>query len=135
LGQSTLIEIIFIVGPLVVALFVGLASLLFLRSPALRGWRIESRTTHSLLGPLANRGFVRLVAIVRAYGSRGWHAPLARQFAAALALTAVGLAVLAVRWEPWTLTAPPERLTEAFAWTTSALLAGVEIGLAAGGYC
>jgi hypothetical protein len=29
-----------------------------------------------------------------AYGSRAWHFPLARQFAAALALTAVGLAVL-----------------------------------------
>ena len=92
-----------------------------------------------------------------AYGSRGWHSPLARQFAAALALTAFGLAVLAVRWEPWTLAAwsviagiaiapaliiqsmlvtkaaRPEHSTEAFTWTTSALLAGVGIGLAAGG--
>ena len=29
--------------------------------------------------------------------------------------------------------APPEHATEAFTWTTSALLAGVGIGLAAGG--
>jgi predicted MFS family arabinose efflux permease len=92
-----------------------------------------------------------------AYGSREWHFPLARQFAASLALTALGLAVLAVGWAPWTLaawsviagiaiapaliiqsmlvtkTARPEHSTEAFTWTTSALLAGVGIGLAAGG--
>jgi predicted MFS family arabinose efflux permease len=83
--------------------------------------------------------------------------PLARQFAAALALTALGLAVLALRWEPWMLaalslvagvaiapalivqsmlvakTAQPEHSTEAFTWTTSALLGGVGIGLAGGG--
>lgn len=214
-AESVLIEIIFIVGPLVVALFVAFASpamavcfsagcgfagtLLFLRSPALRAWRIEGRTTHSLLGPLADRAFVRLVAVVLcfatafgfleigltayaiesgdaalagvllglmsagsalgglAYGGRGWHFPLARQFATALALTAVGLGVLALHWQPWTLaawsliagiaiapaliiqsmlvakTARPEHSTEAFTWTTSALLAGVGIGLAAGG--
>jgi len=213
--ESVLIEIIFIVGPLVVALFVAFASpavavwfsagcgfagtLLFLRSPALRTWRVETRTSGGLLGPLADRQFVRLVAIVLcfatafgfleigitayaieradaafagvllgvmsagsalgglAYGSRGWHFPLARQFAAALALTAIGLAALALRWDPWTLaawcviagiaiapaliiqsmlvtkTARPEHSTEAFTWTTSALLAGVGIGLATGG--
>ena len=214
-AESVLIEIIFIIGPLVVALLVAFVSaaaavsfaaacgfagtLLFLRSPALRTWRIERRTSRSLLGPLAQRRFVHLVAIVLcfasafgfleigitgyaleradaacagvllgimsagsalggiAYGSRGWHFPLARQFAAALALTAVGLAVLALRWEPWALAAwclfagvaiapaliiqsmlvtkaaPPEQATEAFTWTTSALLAGVGIGLALGG--
>jgi predicted MFS family arabinose efflux permease len=92
-----------------------------------------------------------------AYGSRGWHFPLARQFAAALALTALGLAVLSLRWQPSLFaalslvsgiaiapaliiqsmlvarTARPEHSTEAFTWTTSALLAGVGIGLAAGG--
>ena len=92
-----------------------------------------------------------------AYGSRGWHFPLARQFAVALALTAVGHAVLALRWEPWALaawclfagvaiapaliiqsmlvtkSAPAEQATEAFTWTTSALLAGVGIGLPLGG--
>ena len=79
-----------------------------------------------------------------AYGSRGWHFPLARQFAVALALTALGLAVLSLRWQPWlfatlsvvagiaiapaliiqsmlvTKTARPEHSTEAFTWTTSA---------------
>ena len=162
-AESVLIEIIFIIGPLVVALLVAFVSataavafaaacglagtLLFLRSPALRAWRIEPRTSRSLLGPLAQPSFVHLVAIVLcfasafgfleigitgyalhradaafagvllgimsagsalggiAYGSRGWHFPLARQFAAALALTAVGLAVLALRWEPWALAA------------------------------
>jgi MFS family permease len=214
-AESVLIEIIFIIGPLVVALLVAFVSaaaavafaaacgfagtLLFLRSPALRTWRIEPRASRSLLGPLSQRSFVHLVAIVLcfasafgfleigitgyaleradaafagvllgimsagsalggiAYGSRGWHFPLARQFAAALALTAVGLAVLALRWEPWALAAwclfagvaiapaliiqsmlvtkaaPPEQATEAFTWTTSALLAGVGIGLALGG--
>jgi len=92
-----------------------------------------------------------------AYGSRAWHLPLARQFAAALALTAAGLAVLAAPWQPWvfavwsllagvaiapaliiqsmlvTKTAATEHSTEAFTWTTSALLAGVGIGLAFGG--
>lgn len=214
-AESVLIEIIFILGPLLVALFVAAASpamavwfsaacgmggtLVFLRSPALRSWRIEARTSRSLLGPLEDREFVRLVAVVlcfatafgfleigltayaieRAnaayagvllgimsagsalgglvYGSRPWHIPLARQFAAALALTAGGLAVLALRWDPWALTAwsliagiaiapaliiqsmlvtktaRPEHSTEAFTWTTSALLAGVGIGLAGGG--
>lgn len=214
-AESVLIEIIFIVGPLVVALFVALATpamavwfsagcgfagtLLFLRSPALRGWRVERRSGAGLLGPLESPEFVRLVGIVLcfasafgflevgvtayaiersdtayagvllglisagsaigglAYGSRAWHFPLARQFAVALALMAVGLAVLSVPWGPgalaaWSLvagvamapaliiqsmlvarTARPEHSTEAFTWTTSALLAGVGIGLAAGG--
>jgi predicted MFS family arabinose efflux permease len=92
-----------------------------------------------------------------AYGSRAWHFPLARQFAAALALMGLGLAVLALRWSPWVFAAwcavagvamapaliiqsmlaariaRAEHATEAFTWTTSALLAGVGIGLAAGG--
>lgn len=213
--ESVLIEIIFIVGPLLVALFVALASatsavlfsaacglagtLLFLGSPALRAWRIETRTRRSLLGPLANRAFVHLVALVLCfatafgfleigitayaverkdaafagvllgvmsagsalggivYGGRGWHVPLGRQFSVALALTALGLGVLAIPWSPWafaawsalagiaiapaliiqsmlvTKTALPEHSTEAFTWVTSALLAGVGIGLALGG--
>jgi MFS family permease len=214
-AESVLIEIIFIVGPLLVALFVALASaasavlfsaacglagtLLFLGTPAVRNWRIEPRTRHSLLGPLVNRRFTHLVALVLcfatafgfleigitayaversdaafagvllgvmsagsalggiAYGSRGWHVPLGRQFAVALALTALGLGVLAIPWSPWTFaawsavagiaiapaliiqsmlvtkTAPAEHSTEAFTWTTSALLAGVGIGLGMGG--
>src|SRR5688572_14935450 len=214
-AEAILIEVIFILGPLLVALFVAAASpavavwfaaacglagtFVFLRSPALRQWHIEPRTSRALLGPLAERDFMVLVAVVLcfatafgfleigltayaieranaafagvllgimsagsalgglAYGSRAWHVPLARQFAAALALTALGLAILALRWDPWMLaalsliagvaiapalivqsmlvakTARPEHSTEAFTWTTSALLGGVGIGLAGGG--
>jgi MFS family permease len=214
-AESVLIETIFIVGPLLVALFVAYASaaaavwfaaacglvgtLVFLRSPALRAWHIEPRTLPGVLGPLGERQFPVLVGVVLcfssafgfmeigvaayatesgnaalagvllgvmsagsalgglAYGSRGWHLPLARQFATALALMSAGLAVLALRWEPWPFAAwcalsgiamapgliiqsmlvakiaRPEHSTEAFTWTTSALLAGVGIGLAAGG--
>lgn len=214
-AESVLIELIFIVGPLAVALFVAAASpaaavafsaacgfagtLLFLRASALRAWRAEERAARSLLGPLGDRRFVCLIAIVLcfatafgfleigitayaieaarpayagvllglmsagsalggiAYGGRSWHAPLAHQFAAALALTALGLLVIAFRWSPWPLAmwslaagvaiapaliiqsmlvariARPEHTTEAFTWMTSALLAGVGVGLAAGG--
>jgi predicted MFS family arabinose efflux permease len=214
-AESVLIEVIFILGPMLVAWLVAFVSpaaavycaaacgfvgtLLFLRSPALRQWRVEARTGASLLGPLAERGFPGLVAVVLcfaaafgfveigivayatetaepafagvllgimsagsafgglAYGSRAWHYPLARQFAVALVVTSAGLAVLAVRWTPWAFAtlctlagiamapgliiqsmlaakmARAEHLTEAFTWTTSALLAGVGIGLAAGG--
>jgi hypothetical protein len=213
--ESVLIELIFIVGPIFVALFVAFATpaaavvfaavagfagtLLFLRSPALRDWKIEARTQRSLLGPLAERGFVPLVAVILAYstafglmeigitayatergmpalagvllgimsagsavgglayGSRNWGMPLARQFTMALGLMGAGLAILALRWNPWAFgfwsalagiimapalimqamlvakTARPEHSTEAFTWSTSALLSGVGIGLAAGG--
>jgi predicted MFS family arabinose efflux permease len=91
------------------------------------------------------------------YGSRSWHYPLTRQFSLMLALMAVGLAVLAVPWHlgafaAWTVfagivmapaliiqsmlvarAARAEHLTEAFTWSTSALLAGVGLGMAAGG--
>lgn len=78
--ESVLIEFIFILGPLVVALFVALASpatavyfaagsgcfgaLLFLRSSAVLTWRIEKRTASHLLGPLRDAGFVSLIAVV-----------------------------------------------------------------------
>jgi MFS family permease len=92
-----------------------------------------------------------------AYGSRSWHLPLARQFTLALALMGAGLFILALGWSPWAFAAlsivagvvmapaliiqsmlvaknaRPEHSTEAFTWATSALLAGVGIGLAAGG--
>lgn len=213
--ESVLIELVFIVGPLLVALFVAVASpaaavlfaagcggigtLFFLRSPPLRSWRIDPRASRSLLGPLAERGFIPLVGIILcyssafgllevgltayatergapalagvllglmsagsalggiAYGSRGWHLPLARQFALVLALMGAGLLVLALPWAPppfawWSFcagvvmapaliiqsilvakTARPEHLTEAFTWSASALLCGVGIGVAAGG--
>lgn len=214
-AESVLIEIIFIVGPLLVAVFVEYASpaaavlfaagcgsagtLLFLRTPALRDWTIEKRAAASPLGPLAERGFPALVAVVLcfatafgfleigvaayaseagnmalagvllglmsfgsavgglAYGGRAWHAPLARQFAVALALMSAGLGVLSLGWTTWPFAAwcvlagvamapgliiqsmlaariaSAQHATEAFTWTTSALLSGVGIGLAAGG--
>lgn len=213
--ESVLIEMVFIVGPLLVSLFIAYASaavavlfaaacggagtLLFLRSPALRAWRIEPRRSGGLLGPLAERGFIPLIAVILcysmafglleigitayaseagepafagvllglmsagsaggglAYGSRTWGMPLRRQFATMLALMAGGLGLLALDWHPWlyaTLcvlagivmapaliiqsmlvakTARPEHSTEAFTWSSSALLAGVGIGLSAGG--
>ena len=84
-AESVLIEIIFIVGPMMVALFVAFASaaaavwfaaacgfvgtLVFLRSPALRAWHIEPRTARGLLGPLGERQFPALVAVVLCFAS------------------------------------------------------------------
>ena len=58
-----------------------------------------------------------------AYGSRGWHYPLARQFVLALAVMAAGLAVLALPWSPWWFVpwakiSRPEHATEALTWVT-----------------
>jgi predicted MFS family arabinose efflux permease len=213
--ESVLIESVFIVGPVFVSLFIAFDSpamavyfaagcgfagtLLFLRSPALRGWRIEPRTSAGFLGPLAQPGFLPLIGVILcysiafglleigitayatelgrpalagvflglmsagsafgglAYGSRNWGLPLARQFAMMLGLMAVGLGVLAFNWHPWLFaalcvlaglvmapaliiqsmlvakTARPEHSTEAFTWSSSALLAGVGIGFALGG--
>jgi MFS family permease len=213
--EAVLIELIFIAGPLLVALFIaffsaagavlfaaacGLAgTLLFLASPAMRSWQVTPRTDRGRLGPLAERGFARLIAVILlyatafglmeigvtaysselgspalagvllgvmsagsalgglAYGSRGWHLPLALQFSRSLAVMGVGLALLALPWSFWwfgfwsvlagvamapTLIiqsmliakiAKPEHTTEAFTWSTSALLSGVGLGLASGG--
>jgi MFS family permease len=81
--ESVLIELIFIVGPMLVALFVAVSSaanavlfaaacgctgsLLFLRSPPLRAWRVEVRLAPSLLGPLGERGFIALVGVILCY--------------------------------------------------------------------
>ena len=83
--ESVLIELIFILGPVLVAIFVALASpaaavlfaaacgcagtLLFQRSQALRQWRIEPRGRASLFGPLAEPGFVPLLAVILCYAS------------------------------------------------------------------
>jgi MFS family permease len=83
--ESVLIELIFIAGPMLVAAFIAFASpsaavlfaaasggagtLLFLRSPPLRAWRVEPRRTGSLLGPLAERGFVALVGVILCYST------------------------------------------------------------------
>ena len=213
--ESVLIEMIFIVGPMLVALLVAVASpkmavlaaaacalagtFLFLRMPAIRNWRIEPSATRSLLGALGEPGFTPLIGVILcysiafgmleigitayateagrpalagvllglmsagsaagglAYGSRSWHLPLVRQFAAMLGLMGAGLAVLALPWTPWpfatwsivagVVMAPaliiqsmlvakisrPQYLSEAFTWSTSALLSGVGIGLTVGG--
>jgi MFS family permease len=213
--ESVLIEAIFIVGPLIVALLVALiaplaavvfaalcaviGTMLFLRAPVLREWRIEPRSHASLIGPLATPGFASLLLIVLcysaafglveiavtgfagergqpalagvmlglmsvgsvtgalAYGSRTWRWPLARQFAAALALLGASATLLAfvehalgfsvacvlagVAMSPPLIiqsmlvakTARTEHSTEAFTWASTSLLSGVSIGLASGG--
>lgn len=81
--ESVLIETIFIVGPVLVALFVAylsaavavlfaagcgvLGTILFLRSPALAHWRIEKRSGQSILGPLSSSGFPQLLVVILAY--------------------------------------------------------------------
>lgn len=83
--ESVLIELVFIAGPMLVALFVALASpaiavffsaacgcagtVLFLRTPALRAWRVEARNARSLLGPLGEPGFIALVGVILCYSS------------------------------------------------------------------
>ena len=83
--ESVLIELIFILGPVIVAMFVALASpaaavlfaaasgcagtLLFQRSQALRQWRIEPRGKASLFGPLAEPGFLPLLAVIVCYAT------------------------------------------------------------------
>lgn len=83
--ESVLIELVFIVGPMMVALFVAVASppiavffsaacgcagtALFMRTPALREWRIENRTARSLLGPLGEPGFIGLITVILCYSA------------------------------------------------------------------
>jgi len=83
--ESVLIELIFILGPVLVALFVAFASpalavyfaaacggagaLLFLRSAAVRTWKIEPRTSSRLLGPLGERGFIPLIIVVLCFAA------------------------------------------------------------------
>jgi len=92
-----------------------------------------------------------------AYGSAHWHTPLLRQFAAMLAIMGAGLLLLAAPWSQLVFavlcifagvvmapalivqsmivakTARSEHTTEAFTWSSSALLAGVGLGMALGG--
>jgi MFS family permease len=81
--EAVLIELIFILGPMLVALFVASLSaaaavlfaagcslagvIMFLGSPALRHWRVEPRERTTLFGPLAERGFLPLLAVILCY--------------------------------------------------------------------
>lgn len=81
--ESLLIELIFILGPMLVAVFVALASaqaavlfaaacalagtVMFLNSSAVKLWRVTPRTPASLFGPLAERGFPVLLATIVCY--------------------------------------------------------------------
>lgn len=83
--ESVLIETIFVLGPVLVALLVALVSpaaavllaagcgfagtLLFRRSRGLAQWRIEPSQRGHLLGPLAEPGFVPLLVVVVGYAS------------------------------------------------------------------
>jgi hypothetical protein len=112
--------------------------------PALAGVLLGVMSVGSVLGGLV-------------YGSRSWRLPLARQFALTLALMGMGVVPLALARAEWLFslwcvlagiamapalimqsmlvakTARPEHSTEAFTWSTTGLLAGVGLGLAAGG--
>jgi MFS family permease len=83
--ESVLIETVFILGPMLVAFLTAVASpavavlfgaacgtvgtLLFLRTPALVGWRIAARTRTGFLGPLAAPGFPTMVGVIVCYSS------------------------------------------------------------------
>jgi MFS family permease len=81
--ESVLIETIFILGPMLVAMFVAFLSpaaavlfaagcalggvVLFLRSPAIGNWRIEARQRSTIFGPLTERGFAPLLVVIVCY--------------------------------------------------------------------
>ncbi len=175
-------------------------TLLFLRSPAVSGWRTEPRERASFFGPLGAPGFRSLLAVVLgysaafglvevgvtayaaevgqlalagvllglmsagsaagglAYGGRSWGAPLARQFVVVLLVMGSGIAPLALVRSEWLFAplsllagivmapaliiqamlvakiAAPGHSTEAFTWASTALLAGVGLGTAGGGW-
>ena len=112
--------------------------------PAFAGLLLGLMSIGSVLGGLA-------------YGSRSWHKPLERQFAIVLAVMGFGIAPLTGISTPWLFalfavvagivmapaltiqsmlvakSAIPEHSTEAFTWSATALLAGVGLGVAAGG--
>jgi len=113
-------------------------------SPALAGVLLGLMSVGSATGGLA-------------YGGRVWHRPLLIQFASMLAIMGAGLLLLVLPWGPVAFafcsllggvvmapaliiqsmlvakTARPEQTTEAFTWSTSALLSGVGAGAALGG--
>lgn len=134
--ESILIESIFIVGPMLVAIFVATLSaqaavlfaaacsfagtLLFLNSSALKLWRIEPRQASTLFGPLAEPGFPALLVTILCYstafglveiGITGYAGELSRPALAGvlLALMSVGSAAGAVVYGGRTWQAPLRR--------------------------
>lgn len=83
--ESVVIEMIFILGPVLVSIFVALASpaaavlfaaacgcagtLLFQRSRAMLDWHIEPRGEPNLFGPLVEPGFLPLLVVVVCYAT------------------------------------------------------------------
>ena len=83
--DSVLIELVFIVGPMLVAFFVAASSpamavvfgalcaavgaIFITRTPALRTWPIEPRHRRSLLGALQDASFRRLLAVLLGYAA------------------------------------------------------------------
>jgi predicted MFS family arabinose efflux permease len=112
--------------------------------PALAGLLLALMSVGSATGALA-------------YGGRVWNAPLVRQFSAMLMLMGGGTAVLGAVADPWVFAvfsvlagfamapaliiqsmlvariARPIHSTEAFTWSSMALLAGVSAGIALAG--
>jgi len=131
--ESVLIELIFIAGPMLVAMFVafaspavavwfaaacgGLGAALFRRTPALRAWRIEKRSGASLLGPLMGAGLAALALPWGAWMFAGWSL-----FAGVVMAPALIQSMLVVK------TARSEHSSEAFTWSASALLGGIGLG-------
>ena len=83
--DALIVELVFIGGPLLVALLVALispaaaviaaavcglaGSLQFVRARALRTWRMTAGFTGAILGPLAEPGFAALLALVTSYAT------------------------------------------------------------------
>jgi len=83
--DALIVEIVFIAGPMLVALLVALwapaaavgaaavcgllGSLQFMRTRALKTWRKATRLPGNLLGPLAEQGFAALLALVVCYAT------------------------------------------------------------------
>ncbi|MSQ53997.1 MAG: MFS transporter [Betaproteobacteria bacterium] len=153
--ESILIESIFIVGPMLVALFVAVLSaqaavlfaaacafagtLMFLGSSALAHWRVEPRSPSSLFGPLAIEGFPVLLVTIVCYASAfglveigvtGYAAEHARPALAGvlLALMSVGSAAGALAYGGRTWHAPLRRQFAAMLFLMGAgiaILAGI----------
>jgi MFS family permease len=153
-----------IFGPLAEPGFVPLLVVVFCYSSAFGLVEIGCIAYASELGRPAFAGVLLGIMSVSSaagglvYGSRTWGLPLARQFPLALAIMGLSIAPLAFLAADWAFAlwclpaglamAPalimqamlvaklsrPDQSTEAFTWSTTALLTGVSAGLALGGF-